>query len=375
MKRTHKVSVFEIISDSSLTGAPRHLYTLVSHLNRYQFSTSVICPPGPLVTQLKKLKVPVFTVPMEGRADLNAINAIQKLLRKYQPDIIHTHGQRGGLIGRMAARGLPVKVVHTEHTFTRELRYDNPVLMWAHLNAMRVLDRNTNVVIAVSEAVRKYLIETRISKPAKIITIHNGTDLAIKTTDKEVAAARFELGIAKSDLVIGTVGSFNRSKDTATLIKAFAKVHARWPKTKLVLIGSGELKAKLENLVDELSLAEVVIFTGSLPNPFPLMRNFNLFVLPSVAEPFGLVLLEAMRLNLPIVATQVGGIPEIIKHNYNGMLVPAGDAKKLSATMLKILNDKKLQKKLTQHYPEVLKQFSAAKMTKATEKVYLSLVG
>ncbi len=376
MKRNKTtLSIFEIIADSSLTGAPRHLLTLLEGIDRHKFVVSVICPPGPLVAEIKKLKFPVFQIPMSGRADMNAINAVTKILKKYDPDIIHTHGQRAGLVGRMAAKNLPIKKVHTEHTYTQEFRLGNPLLYWGHLRAMRALDRWTDKVIAVSNAVKKFMIEARIAKPDKIVMIYNGINpKGAKIAEADIEKFRQKFGLEKTDIVIGTVGSFNPAKDTTTLIHAFSRIVAKWPKSKLVLIGAGPLKRDLTNLVKKLKVEDRVVFAGTIDNILPAMKTFNLFVLPSLSEAFGITLLEAMRAEVPIVASRVGGIPEIITNNLNGILVEPRQPKKLSAAILNLINDKRLQRKLVGNYPQALQKFTADKMVKQTESVYSSLL-
>ncbi len=371
---TKRISVFEVIADSSLTGAPRHLLTLLSGINRVRFIPTVIAPSGSLTQELKKRKIPVFEVPMSGHSYVPAVNALTKLLRKYDPDVIHTHGQRAGLIGRLAARGMPVKKVHTEHTYTRQFRLQNPVLHLSHLRAMQVLDKWTDKVIAVSKAVKQFLIDAKISKPDKIVTIYNGiTPLTSKISEKEIQAFKEKYKIASDDIVIGTIGSFNAQKDTVTLMKAFSKMVKKWPKIKLVLVGRGALKYKLEKLAKKLQLEDRVVFTGALSNVLPALKSFKVFVLPSLSEAFGITLLEAMKAGVPIVATRVGGIPEIITHNHNGLLVEPKNPKKLAATLMQLLNDKKLQHKLVSNHSKTLEKFSADKMIEETEKVYISL--
>lgn len=374
MAKKGRISVFEVIADSSLTGAPRHLMTLMSGINRNKFIPTVIAPPGPLVTELKKRKIPVFQVPMRGAADRAAINAIHKLLIKYEPDIIHTHGQRAGLVGRLASRHLPIKRIHTEHTYTHEFRLGNPILHITHIKVMKVLDRWTDKVIAVSSAVKKFLVESGITKREKIVVIHNGiTPLRAKISTKEIDKFKTQNNITDDDFVIGTIGSLNPAKDTATLIKAFAKVVKSVPKAKLVIVGKGHLKRNLEALARKQKIEDRVVFAGSVENVLPALSTFKVFVLPSLTEAFGITLLEAMKVGVPIVATRVGGIPEIITHNHNGLLVEPKNSKKLAATLLKLLNDKKLLRKLCGNHEKSVDKFSADAMIKKTEDVYKNL--
>ncbi|MEZ4210152.1 MAG: glycosyltransferase family 4 protein [Patescibacteria group bacterium] len=376
MPRTSKISVFEIIADSSLTGAPRHLLALLSHIDRSQFVVSVILPEGDLVDELKKLKVPVFTVPMQGMTDLSASSAIHKLLQKYEPDIVHTHGQRAGLLGRVASRGLSLINIHTEHTYTDNFKLNNPVLHWTHLRAMKVLDRLTNHTIAVSDSVRTFLVSSGITKPDKVSIIHNGID-SLKSKPSEVAIKKYRasLDVSPRDLLVGTIGSLNKQKDTDVLIKAFANMHTKWPNTKLLIIGKGERLRELQNLVKKLDIKDSVRFAGALADVNTALFSMDLFILPSRSEAFGISILEAMRAQVPIIASRVGGIPEIITDNYNGLLFESGNVKNLSATMLKLLNDKKLQKKIVSHYAETLRKFSAKNMAKEVEEIYRHSLG
>ncbi len=375
MRKNRKISIFYVIADSSLTGAPRHLLTLIHNLNHNRFAPSVILPPGPLVEKLKAHKIPIFQVPMRGKADTAAVNAVARLIDQYEPDIIHTHGQRGGLVGRLAARKKPVRVVHTEHTYTQEFKLSNPLLHWTHLRAKSVLNRWTDKIIAVSDAVRRFMIDSKLVHPDKVVTIYNGVTTKLpKIAEAEVVAFKEKFGIQKDDIVVGTIGSLNMAKDHGTLIRAFARMTGKWKNLKLVIIGKGPLKLPLEKLVQKLGLKDRVIFTGAVDNICPALKSFTVFVLPSRSEAFGLSLLEAMQVGLPIVAAKVGGIPEIIKHGYNGLLVPTGDPKTLASTLMKLLNDKALQRKLSKHHEEALGKFSSSTMVRSTEKIYEDLL-
>ncbi|MDD5605759.1 MAG: glycosyltransferase [Patescibacteria group bacterium] len=374
MSSKSRISVFEIIADSSLTGAPRHLLTLMSGIDRVKFIPTVIAPPGPLLDELKKRKVPVFQVPMSGRSYIPAVNAIKKLLKKYDPDVVHTHGQRAGLVGRLAARDLPIKIVHTEHTYTKEFRLHNPLLHVGHLRAMKVLSQFTDHTIAVSKAVKEFLVKNGLSKETKTSVVYNGiVPLKKKVGENEIDAFKQEHGLTKKDIVIGTIGSFNEQKDTKTLIEAIAKMLKKSPTIKLVLVGRGHLRRRLEKQAKRLGIEERIVFTGVLKNVLPALKSFTLFVLPSLSEAFGITLLEAMKAGIPIVATKAGGIPEIITHNHNGILVEPKDAKGLAGAMMRLLNDKKLMKKLTQNHDKTVNQFAADKMIRATEKIYTQL--
>ncbi|HAR54669.1 TPA: hypothetical protein DCR79_00030 [Patescibacteria group bacterium] len=369
-----KISITYVIGDSSLTGAPRHLLSLVTGLDPKEFSVSVILPQGPLAAELNNHRITTFLVPMRSRSDVAAVNAIRKLLIKYDPDIMHAHGQRAGLLARLAVKDLPIKVVYTEHTWTKEFKLDNPLLHWAHIRSMRMLDKITHKTIAVSKAVADFLLSAHITKPDKIQVIYNGIELlSDKPLHSEFELLRkYSLGL--KDVVIGTIGSMNIQKDTASLIKAMPRVLKRFPNAKLVIVGSGPLQKYLQRLTQKLKVAEAVVFTGVINNVADILKTFSVFVLCSKSEAFGISILEAMKAHVPIVATKVGGIPEIITSNRNGLLVSPGDSKQLASTIMKLLNDKKLQKKLAVGGYDTLQKFTTTTMVRETEKLYKQLV-
>ncbi len=370
-----KINIFYAIADSSLTGAPRHLLSLIKNLNKKDFTVSVILSQGPLADELKELKINTFLVPMKHRSDMGAINRIQKLLRKYDPDILHVHGSRSGLLARMAAKGLPIKVVYTEHTRTSQFRLGNPVLDWSQIKAGAMLDRWTTVNIAVSNAVKDFLIKSKITHPNKIKVIYNGiSSKPNKYIDKDTIDIITQHGLKKRDIIIGTIGSLNIQKDTVTLVKAMPRVFKKLPTAKLVLVGSGPLKYMLQKVVKKLKIEDKVIFTGSVKDISSVLQLLTVFVLPSRSEAFGISILEAMRAKVPVIATKVGGIPEVITNNQNGILIDSGNHKVLASTIIRLLHDKKLQHKLIRNGVETIKKFSITKMVNETSHLYKDIL-
>jgi len=369
-----KISIVYVIAESAITGAPRHLLSLVSSLDPRDFSVSVVLPQGPLGDELSRQGIKTFLVPMRSRSDMAAIDTIKKLLMKYDPDILHVHGQRAGLLARLAVKGLPIKVIYTEHTWTQDFKLENPLLHWVHIRSMRMLDRWTDITIAVSKAVADFLVSANIVKPDKIKVIYNGIEIVADKTDDDEYKLAEKFGLCKKDVVIGTIGSLNIQKDTATLLKAMPRILSRLPNAKLVIVGTGPLQNWLKNLAKRLKVEGSVIFTGALPRIEGILKTFSVFVLCSKSESFGISILEAMKAHVPVIATQVGGIPEIIIHNHNGILVEPGDSKRLAAAIMKLLNDKKLQRKLVIGGDETLHKFTLTTMVRETEKLYKQLV-
>jgi glycosyltransferase involved in cell wall biosynthesis len=371
-EKNNKIRVFEVIAENKLTGAPRVLLTLMKKLPSNRFEQYLIAPPGELMEAARALgKVTVLPVPMRGRSDLPAARAINRLIAKYNPDIVHAHGSRAGILARIGSFLMHTKTVYTEHTRTSHFVLPNVLLEWAHRIGMTVLDIfNTDATVAVSDSVANFLKRNISLKRKKVIVIPNGIEPAEIRPTPAAAAILKDLGLTPEDKIIGTIGSLNPAKDHKTLLEAFVKVKKSFKDAKLLLIGEGPLKVILQKYAQRWGVGDDVIFAGYQEDAASLIPYMDIFVLPSKTEAFGLAILEAMQAGVPIIATRVGGIPEVIHHNHNGLLVPYGDVHKLAASINLLLNDKKLARKIINNYPETLARFTADKMAKAHTELY-----
>jgi glycosyltransferase involved in cell wall biosynthesis len=165
----------------------------------------------------------------------------------------------------------------------------------------------------------------------------------LSAADKEPLEGEFK---KNGNLVIGTIGRLSEEKRHVDLIKAFEKVSSVLPETKLLIVGDGYLRGYLEKIVEESDLREKVAFLGFQENVFKYLRKMDLFVLPSRTEGFGIALVEAMATGIPVIATSVGGIPEIVDNKINGLLVPPGQPSDLAEAIVKLLSHSALAKKM-----------------------------
>jgi glycosyltransferase involved in cell wall biosynthesis len=185
---------------------------------------------------------------------------------------------------------------------------------------------------------RRWLVEDVRIRASKVVTIHNGVDVtrfAGSTRD----AARAALGIAATELVVGTVGRLNPVKDQATLVHAFERLGLRYPHAVLVIAGDGPLRGDLEHLVDTLQLRDRVRLLGERRDIPAVLAALDVFVLPSIAEGISNTILEAMASGLPVIATHVGGNPELLEAGTTGMLVPAGQPATLADALAAYIDD------------------------------------
>lgn len=359
-----KISVLEIIGDSSLAGAPRHLLGILENLDLDKFDIHCICPPGALAGEIKDIHrhIDLELIPMRTRLDLEAIKKIRKNIKHLKLDIIHIHGTRAGSLGRLAAIGLNIPVIYTEHLWTDDYKMQNRFLNYLHHIAGWFLDLFTTLNIAVSGAVKDFMIKNNISYEEKIKVIYNGI---------EPTKAQAKIFTHGEDYLIGTVGTIIPLKGMQYLIQAMPKVLEEFPKARLEIIGEGSFKKYLQQEVKKLKLTKFVDFIGFEADVQKRLSKLDLYVQPSISESFGLAIVQAMSVGLPIVATKTGGIPEVVTENKSGILVKSANASALAEAIRKILQDPALAKRMGDFARrEATVRFNLKDMMRELEKTY-----
>lgn len=375
MISTSKPKTIVYLVRQTAGGMQNHLLALVSNFkNKYRID--VIAPSNPkLAEKLAALNVPFYQVPIADNlkplADLSSAFQIRKLLKQLKPDIFHIHGNKTALVGRLALLGKksPPTVV-TVHNFLIFQQAPFPLKQLA-ASLERFLMRKTTQLITVSEQLKTALVKDERLPAAKIKVIHNGLDLSNwQTLNKE--EIRQKLGLEKETFVILTVGRLVAWKGHRFLINALNNPPLNAEENvKLLIAGDGPLKEELAQLIAKQGLTAKITLLGYATNVPELMTAADLFVLPSLNEPFGLVLLEAMAAKLPIIATNNGGVPEIITHQQTGWLVPPQDAPALAAAICRLKSDAQLRATLALNaWQELNNRFSLTEMLAKTEKVY-----
>ena len=227
-------------------------------------------------------------------------------------------------VARFAKISALFSVMHefkTMHSFSRKLS------VW-------LLAQNNIIFSGVSNAVRDDLRRDLWGIPQeRIVTLYNMID--IHATEPELLdkqTARHQLNLSPNEFIFGTIGRLVKAKDQETLINAFAHIKPLCPNAKLIIMGDGELETSLKNQIQQLNLTNDIILTGYMDKAFKYMKAFDVFLLPSIKEAFGRVLLEAMIAKVPIIATQINGIPEVV--NDAGILIPAKNTFALAKEML-----------------------------------------
>lgn len=295
------------------------------------------------------LRVPDLVRDVAPVRDARALAALRALIRRERPDLVHTHTSKAGLLGRIAARreGVPA-VVHTPHGHVFH-SYEGGLKTRAFIAAERWAARRADRLVALTPAERDEHLALRVGRPEQWTVIHSGIDFApfeeARGSDAR-EAVRAEWGVPPEAPVIGTVGRLVPIKGQRTLLDAFAALRARFPAAHLVLVGDGELRGELQQAARDLRLplageaaAGAVHFLGLRSDVARQMAGFDLFALPSLNEGMGRVLVEAMAMELPCVASRVSGIPDVVAEGETGLLVPPRDPDALAEALAALLAD------------------------------------
>ncbi|MCR4431780.1 MAG: glycosyltransferase family 4 protein [Tepidanaerobacteraceae bacterium] len=353
--------VLHVLTDTNIGGAGRYFINLVSAWNFGRYELLAACPSGgELERLLRNMGIKVFTISGgEKSMKLQHIKQIRDIILSEKIDVVHTHASFAGRIaGRLSGR----RVVLTRHGLGAGKKD------FFHRMAAKIVSIVfTDCIIAISRAVKISLIENGV--PADMIKIvYNGID--VEKFGGVEPRLKKEFGIADGP-IIGTVARLVPEKGYEYAIKAMMRVLKSFPKARMVIVGDGPLRDKLKNLADEMGIMSNVDFLGYHENVESLVADFDVFVLPSVSEGMGLALLEAMALGKPVVATEAGGIPEVVKNGVNGLLVPPKDEKFLAEAIINILSSKQAAFSLGQAArATVFEKFSARTMAEKTMEIY-----
>ncbi|WP_031386105.1 glycosyltransferase family 4 protein [Desulfonatronum thiodismutans] len=303
--------------------------------------------------------------------DLNAIHSIRNILQRESVDILHCHDYKANVFGLLASIGLKIKRVTTNHLWTGET---------FSLRLYEFFDgffaNFFNKVVAVSDAIAADAARFCISQQ-KVTTIYNGIDTDVyHPCTVPCSSLRNKFSFLPEYFILGMVGRLARQKGHVYLFQALQEIIPIHPNLRLVIAGDGPLRGELEQQITAAGLETTVIFCGiqtSMPEFYTML---DIFVLPSIDEGLPLVLLEAMSMQKPVIATDVGAVSRVIATDSNGLLVPSKDTKALVSAILQLMNNPKKSKMLAQNARlTVEERFSSRAMARNYEKLYHEVLG
>ncbi len=368
MSKTHKILLY---TDTPLYGgAEKHMLLLAKSLNRKNFNPIIVCRKSKNLEkwckELAKNKIETIITDTPNKNSPSNLTQLNKIIKKHKPEIIHAHiwNPVACKYAFAAAWLNNIPLVTTEH---------DPFPLTGHKKIYKKLTLGQcKRIITVSLANQTLFNDLYPASANKTITIHNGIEKASTELSEQHKhhLKKDDFHAGQETKIVFSAGALHPRKGYKYLINAFKKVVNKVDNVKLVIAGSGPERNKLEKLIKNLRLEKKVILLGQRDDIEKLMLASNIFVLPSLKEAFGIVVLEAMQNGLPIIASNVGGIPEIISSEKLGLLVKPGQKDSLSKALIKLLKDEKLRNTFATKGQEHWKDFSVEKMAKKTEEVY-----
>lgn len=330
------MEIVHVVENLDRGGLERTVVDLIASQRDAGHECRVIClfKLGLLARELLASGVRVDACGKRRGLDLRALRRARALIRQSPDAVIHTHNAMAHYYAVLASLGLPVKCrINTRHGMggrTRSGRQE-----WLYRQSLR----GTDYAVAVCEAARQRFAADGMRPRRALLSVPNGIRLERFRPADDVARQSLvaELGLPTGSRIIGTVGRLQPVKDHALLLRAFAKVRVQVPEAALVIVGDGPLRAALEAQAEQAGLSDAVRFMGDRHDVPRLLTGMEVFALTSTSEGYSVALLEACASSLPIVATDVGGNREIVRHGVNGRLVPSGDTAAIATALIALL--------------------------------------
>lgn len=381
-----KIKVLMIITRHNIGGAASQTILLSAYLNKNRFQSTLIKgsegkDEGNMDELAKSKKVePIYIKELcreiSLKKDLIAFWKLYQLIRKEKSDIVHTHTAKAGTLGRLAAKlaGVPV-IIHTFHGNIFE-GYFNSFKSRLFLIIERVLSRVSTKIIAISESQNKELLKYRIGKPHKIARIPLGLELEpfLKVEQKR-GAFRKEVSLEDDIPLIGIVARLVPIKGHSYFFEAAKLVSQDFPSAKFIVVGDGELKKGLVNLVKDLGIEDKVIFCGFRNDLVKIYADLDIVVLSSLNEGLPVSIIESLAAKKPVVATDVGGVRDLVEHRVTGILVPKQDSRNLARGIMYLLKNPAEGLKFGDNgRKKVYPVFNYTSLVSETEELYENLL-
>jgi glycosyltransferase involved in cell wall biosynthesis len=362
-----RIRIVEVLATGTNGGAQEHLHSLVTRIDASRYDVTVVAlSTGSAVRKLQKAGVAVLVI--DDPDDTIAVGALAAHLAEVRADVVHAHMYRAETVATRAVIALgeagqrrPYLVATIHSSRIRSIEDQE------HL---RALTPYMNRLIAVSKAIEHKLVdEQRTAVPVSLI--YNGVDLDRYDNQEACCTLPEEYGMEPGSQIVGVVARLEPEKGHPTLLEAWPAVLQAVPDAYLLIVGEGSRRDALEAQARELRIAHRVVFTGRRDDVPAVTAALDVAVLPSYREAQGMVILEAMALSRPVVASNVGGIPEMIHDGVTGLLVPPHDAEALSAAIVRLLTNHPLADTLGRAgHDMVHDRFCIELMVDAIESIY-----
>lgn len=362
-----KTKILYLINSLSVGGAEKMLLDLCKNLpkDRFEIAVGTVMGGGQLEEEYRETGVELFLYTKQTKLGFDVIKNFKKVIKQFKPDIIHTHLLSADTWGRIAAKQLrhPL-VVTTEHNRNLE---EGPFVK----SIKHFLSFFTSVIVASSDAIKEYQITKERILKKKIRVINYGIDLE-KYPFRGVKVARY----GENHLKFTTIGRLAHQKGQRFLIEAMAKLDDDYPEIYCEIAGGGDRKEVLMDVAKRVHVEDKINFLGVVDDVTAVLNNTNIFVLPSLYEGLGIVLLEAMSVGVPIIASDIPAVNELIRDEETGLLFESENSDDLVERIIYLLKNPELQAEMIENARTLVEEsYSVERMVKEYDGLYRDLLG
>ena len=366
------IRVLYVHGTAAIGGAETDLLSIIRELDRTKFEVFVACPgQGPFVNKVEELGIPVWKMNFPAWRKLKDIGRIPwcvftliRLIKRWNIELIHVNDYWWApMVWRASQiRKVPFIVHIRQQIESRRIKQYGLA--------------RPELLVAVSDDIRRVVIQNGVSADA-IQVVHSGIELSQRFDSLNGEAIRERYHLQSHQPVIGTIGNLFPRKGHEYLIEAVEDIRKVVPDIFCFIVGTGEKKytEKIKDMVGTKGLESCFAFVGFQADPLQYLAAFSVFVLPSIIEGFPIVLLEAMAMGKPVVASQVGGVPELVEDGVTGVLVPSGSSESLGKAIITLLRDPETQTRMGKSGKQRVKTlFSLRQSVGKIEELYRSVV-
>jgi len=360
-----KQKVIHMVEDLEVGGLEQVVATIVLGLNKDKYEVEIWClaAGGLIADELKRNGIKVRVLGLTSYHNPMSVIKLAWLLRRERVDIVHTHGYFPGIFSRLSGllAHIPKTITHIHTTQKRRILIEKVFSFFSYK------------VLCVSQAVQEFIIREEGVKRAKTMLVYNGLEKPEKNISyNEIVENRRLLGFAKGDTLLIVVAAIKKHKGHRVLLEAFANEVVRNSSLKLLIVGVGPLKAEIERYAQELNISTNVKFTGLRRDISLLLSLSDIFILPSIeVEGLGLAIIEAIAMKKSVIGSDLGGIPEVIEDDSNGLLFPPGDVDRLSSAIERLANDRHLREQMGEMGRKLFEEkFTKEQMINSIETIY-----
>ncbi len=383
------IRILRVIARLNMGGPAIHVSSLAAGLEPRGYETTLVAGSlargeDSMAFLAERLDIPVRTIPELQREvspidDARSVRRMREIIRELRPHILHTHTAKAGAIARAAAlvsgAARPAILVHTFHGHVLKGYFD-PVRTAFFKEVERSLARVTDALVAVSPEIRDELVAAGIAPREKFSVIRLGIPLEERLGDATADLDYRRLyGISESAFVVGWVGRMTDVKDTDAVLEIVGAARDRGLEAVLVMVGDGPDRVRLEQLAHDIGIARSTFFVGYQPEVAGYYRLFDAFLLPSVNEGTPVSAIEALASGTPVVATRVGGVPDVVRDGEDGFLFEPGDTDDAAERLALLASDATLRSALGASGRErVLRRYSVSRLVEDVDRLYRSLL-